>query len=228
MQSARGVATSGGSGFVWTGAIAGSWPSPLPSANRSFSGWSWPVALSTGSARKASTIVTSSTPGARLRTRRCYTGSCHPRAGYARPAVPTEQPASPSRLPPLLRDRSTAQIVVLAGVVPFVFGVITGFALDWSAAVYFVLLALAAIGGVGAGLDHDTTAHGARRGLLGGALFTAGILITNAVIGAAHADELPHPNVLLFLINCGFGVLFGALGARLRLRAQRRGEVSSG
>ena len=36
----------------------------------------------------------------------------------------------------------------------------------------------------------------------GGVLFTAGILGTNELIGgAAHADELPHPNVLLFVIN---------------------------
>ena len=127
-----------------------------------------------------------------------------------------------SRLPPLLRERSTAQIVVLAGVLPVVFGVIAGLALDRSAAVYFVLLALAAIGGIGAGFDHDGAGEGARRGLLGGVLFTAGILGTNEVIGgAAHADELPHPNVLLFVLNGAFGVLFGALGGRLRARRAR-------
>ena len=124
-------------------------------------------------------------------------------------------------MPPLLRDRSTALIVLLAGVVPLTFGVLTGFALDRSGAVYFVLLALAALGGIGAGLEHDTVARGARRGLLGGALFTAGILGTNEVIDAAHADLLPHPHALLFVINCFFGVVFGALGARLRMRAAR-------
>lgn len=136
--------------------------------------------------------------------------------------MPANAPASPSRLPPLMRDRPTALIVVLAGVVPVAFGVLTGFALDWSGAVYFVLLVLAALGGIGAGLDHDTVALGARRGVLGGALFTAGILATNAAIDAAHADLLPHPHVLLFVINCFFGVVFGALGARLRMRAMRR------
>ncbi len=123
-------------------------------------------------------------------------------------------------MPPLLRDRPRWQIVVLAGVAPVAFGVITGFALDRSAAAYFVLLAVAAIGGVGAGFDHDGAGEGARRGLLGGVLFTAGILGTNGVIGAVHADELPHPNVLLFVINGAFGALFGALGGRLRARRQ--------
>ena len=66
-------------------------------------------------------------------------------------------------MPPLLRDRQTAVIVILAGVVPFTFGVVTGFALDRSGAVYFVLLALAALGGIGAGLEHDTVARGVRR-----------------------------------------------------------------
>ncbi|HYI35620.1 MAG TPA: hypothetical protein VEX39_03390 [Thermoleophilaceae bacterium] len=130
-----------------------------------------------------------------------------------------DQPASASRLPPLMRDRPPALIVVLAGVLPVAFGVLAGFALDWSGAVYFVLLALAALGGIGAGLDHDTVARGARRGLLGGALFTAGILVTNEAIDAVHADLLPHPNALLFVFNCFFGVAFGALGARLRMRA---------
>jgi hypothetical protein len=124
-------------------------------------------------------------------------------------------------VPPLLRDRPTALIVLLAGVVPLAFGVLTGFALDRSGAVYFVLLALAALGGIGAGLEHDTVARGARRGLLGGALFTAGILGANEAIDAAHADLLPHPHALLFVINCFFGVIFGALGARLRLRSAR-------
>ena len=125
-------------------------------------------------------------------------------------------------MPPLLRDRSRTQIVVLAGVVPVVFGVIAGLALDRSAIVYFVLLGLAALGGIGAGFDHDGAAEGARRGLLGGILFTAGILGANAVIDAAHADELPHPNVLLFVINGAFGVAFGALGGRLRARSAAR------
>jgi hypothetical protein len=131
------------------------------------------------------------------------------------------------RLPPLMRDRPTPLILVLAGVVPIAFGVLTGFALDWSAAVYFVLLVVAALGGIGAGLDHDTVARGARRGLLGGALFTAGILGTNAAIDAAHADLLPHPHALLFVVNCFFGVVFGALGAWLRMRAMRRNPSRS-
>ena len=124
-------------------------------------------------------------------------------------------------MPPLLRDRSTKLIVLLAVVVPLTFGVLTGFALDRSGGVYFVLLVVAALGGIGAGLEHDTVARGVRRGLLGGALFTAGILGTNEVIDAAHADLLPDPHALLFVINCFFGVVFGALGARLRMRAAR-------
>ena len=118
--------------------------------------------------------------------------------------------------PPLLRERPMALRVVLAGVIPLAFGVLTGFALDRSVAVYFVLLVLAALGGVGAGLDHDTAARGARRGLLGGFLFTAGILLTSHAIDAVHADELPDPEVILFVVNCAFGAGFGALGGRLR------------
>lgn len=126
-----------------------------------------------------------------------------------------------SALPPLLRDRPAGQRVLLAGVVPVAFGAVTGLALDWSSAAYFALLALAALGGVGAGLDHDTAGRGARRGLAGGLLFTAGILGANLLIDARHADALPHPNVLLFAINGLFGALFGAVGGRMRARRTR-------
>lgn len=112
--------------------------------------------------------------------------------------------------------------MVLAGVVPVAFGALTGFALDWSGAVYFVLLVLAALGGIGAGLDHDSAGRGALRGLLGGVLFTAGILVVSALVDAEHSDLLPHPNALLFVINGAFGALFGALGGRLRVRVARR------
>jgi hypothetical protein len=127
--------------------------------------------------------------------------------------------AAPPWLPPLLRERPLALRIVLAGVIPLAFGVLTGFALDRSVGGYFILLVLASLGGVGAGLDHDSALLGARRGVLGGALFTAGILGTNEAIGATHADELPDPHVLLFVLNCAAGAAFGALGGRLRARA---------
>ncbi|AKU16823.1 hypothetical protein [Luteipulveratus mongoliensis] len=121
-------------------------------------------------------------------------------------------------LPPLLRDRSTPVAAVLAGVVPVTFGAVTGLALDRSPVVYLVLLAVAGVGGVGAGIEHDSTMGGLRRGLVGGALFTTGILVTHLLINGAHEDQLPSPRILLYVLNCGVGALFGVLGTRLRAR----------
>ena len=48
---ARGVATNGGSARCAVATWAGCWPPPWPSANRSLSGVSAPIAFSAGSAR---------------------------------------------------------------------------------------------------------------------------------------------------------------------------------
>ena len=124
-------------------------------------------------------------------------------------------------LPPLLHTRTSGAEFVAAVVIPTVFGVITGVMLGVSAPVYAVLLFLGVVGGIGAGLEHDELLGGTYRGLLGGLLFTTGILVAHGVVDSAPEVELPDPEALLLVINGTLGAAFGTLGAFLRRRSGR-------
>jgi NO-binding membrane sensor protein with MHYT domain len=118
----------------------------------------------------------------------------------------------------MLSERPRGVQIVLAAVVPFVFGAVVGVALGTSAGLYWGLSALAAVGGVLAGLEHEDVRSGARRGLLGGALFAAGILIVHAIGGAEEKVSLGSFPPLLIVIDAVIGMLLGMLGARLGRR----------
>jgi hypothetical protein len=130
------------------------------------------------------------------------------------------------KLPPLLEERPRGLQILLAIVVPVIYGGITGWVLGTSEGAWLVLNLLAAIGGVGAGLDHLGAAAGARRGALGGALFGAAVLIGHELQGDDPLTSIPHPGILLIVLTVFFGVLLGALGGWLRARAE--GPAPSG
>jgi hypothetical protein len=120
--------------------------------------------------------------------------------------------------PTLLRDRTREAQIVLARVVPFAFGALVGIALGISAGLYWGLLALAAVGGVLAGLEHEDARGGARRGVIGGALFAAGLLIAHALSGADAKVSLGSFPPLLIPIDAVIGMGLGAFGGWLRSR----------
>jgi hypothetical protein len=120
--------------------------------------------------------------------------------------------------PTLLRDRTREAQLVLARIVPFAFGAVVGVALGISAGLYWGLLALAAIGGVLAGLEHEDARGGAQRGVIGGALFAAGLLIAHALSGADAKVSLGSFPPLLIPIDAVIGMGLGALGGWLRSR----------
>ena len=119
---------------------------------------------------------------------------------------------------PLLEERSRPAQAVLALVVPAAYGVVTGYFLGVSESTYVILSVLAVVGGVGAGFDHRGAAAGAKRGLLGGVLFGAFVLIAHEIHGATAKAHLPEPAILLVVITAVLGVALGALGGWLRGR----------
>lgn len=121
-------------------------------------------------------------------------------------------------LPPLLSTRTPAQQVVIANVVPAVFGLVTGLVLGVSEIGYLVLSLLGIAGGYFAGLEHPTPSDGATRGVVGGLLFGAFILFGHEITGSEAKAELPEPAVLLVAITTIFGALLGALGGRSRAK----------
>jgi hypothetical protein len=131
------------------------------------------------------------------------------------------------RLPPLLSERSRPVQVLLAVVVPAVYGAITGIFLGISEAVYLVLGIAGLLGAVGAGIEHRGPGAGALRGVLAGAVFGGAILIAHEISGAEPERELQDPPILLLVITIGLAIPFAALGGWLRLREERKGAVES-
>ena len=120
--------------------------------------------------------------------------------------------------PPLLEEHPRWLQIVLAVVVPAVYGAITGYFLGVSEGTYLVLSLLGVLGGVGAGFDHLGTAAGAKRGLMAGTIFGSAILIAHEIHGATAKADLPDPAILLVVITALLGAAFGAFGGRLRAR----------
>ena len=126
------------------------------------------------------------------------------------------------RLPPLLHEHPRSVQVLLAVVLPALYGALTGYFLGVSEATYLVLSVLGVLGGIGAGFDHLGAAAGARRGLVAGSIFGGAILIAHEIHGADAKADLPKPAILLIVITTVLGAGFGALGGWLRERTMRR------
>jgi hypothetical protein len=129
---------------------------------------------------------------------------------------------SPLAAVPLFDERPRPVQIVTGLVVPFAFGAVAGIFLGISAGIYWVIQIVALIGGIGAGLEHRTPREGALRGVVGGTLYGAGLLIAHAVAGTDAEVKLPDPAVVLIVFTVIFGVLAGALGGWLRRRSLGR------
>ncbi len=112
--------------------------------------------------------------------------------------------------------------VQLAGAGPLLFGALSGFLLGESALAYWVAQALAAVGGLAAGLDHLGARAGALRGVLGGALFGGGLVVAHATSGQPALASVPSPLVVLIAFTTVAGALLGAIGGAVRARGARR------
>lgn len=123
---------------------------------------------------------------------------------------------------PLHYARPLAVQVLFAHLLPLGFGAVCGIALGASKPAYVALSVLAAIGGFAAGLEHDGALDGASRGVAGGLLFGAGLLIAHDLAGTTPTVELPDPEVLLIVVTTVAGTVLGAAGGALRGRAERR------
>jgi hypothetical protein len=125
------------------------------------------------------------------------------------------------RLPPLLLEQSRAVQVLLAVVLPVLYGAVTGYFLGVSEVTYLVLSVLGVLGGIGAGFDHVGAATGAKRGLIAGVLFGGSILVAHEIHGADAKADLPEPAILLVVVTTVLGIGFAALGGWFRERATR-------
>jgi hypothetical protein len=111
-------------------------------------------------------------------------------------------------------ERGREAQIVLAVVVPFVFGAIVGVVLGWSAGVYWVLSAIAALGAVLAGLEHPDARSGALRGVVIGAIYGIGVLLAHALAGTDAKVSLGSFPPLVIVIDAVVGSALAALGGR--------------
>jgi hypothetical protein len=131
------------------------------------------------------------------------------------------------RLPPLMSEHPLGLQVILIGVVPAVYGAITGYFLGVSESVYLVLSVVGIVGGVAAGFDHVGAKAGARRGIAAGSIFGASILIAHEIHGADAKASLPHPGILLIVLTTVLAVAFASTGGWARARAERKAVTHS-
>jgi apolipoprotein N-acyltransferase len=120
--------------------------------------------------------------------------------------------------PTLLRERSERTQVVLAVVVPLLFGAVVGVVLGTSASTYWILLAVASLGALLAGLEHDEVKEAAGRGAVAGAMFGLGILAAHQLAGTEAKVSLGSFPPLLIVIDAIAGALLTALGCWLARR----------
>lgn len=123
--------------------------------------------------------------------------------------------------PPLLATRPRALQIAIPVVGPILLGVLCGWLLGETKVGYLIVSTLGILGGLAAGMEHDTIRGGALRGVLGGVLFALSIAVTWRLIGHRALADVPDPIELLALLFGSVGTLLGIAGAALRRRADR-------
>jgi hypothetical protein len=127
-------------------------------------------------------------------------------------------------MPVLLRSRVVPLQVVLAVVIPALAGALAGFLLGVNEIAYLVWSLLALGGGYLAGLEHLGAREGAIRGVLGGSLFGAVLLLVHHATGEDPKADLPEPEILLVVLTAVIGTAAGTLGGWRR--AKREGKMA--
>jgi hypothetical protein len=108
--------------------------------------------------------------------------------------------------------------------VPAVIGAIAGVLLGTSSAAYWVIAVLAASGAFLAGFEHLDVGDGARRGLVGGAVYGIALLVAHAIAGTHAKVSLGSFPPLLVVLTAIIGMILTAAGARIA-RRQRQGAA---
>ena len=126
------------------------------------------------------------------------------------------------RLPHLLSSRPWPARIVVAGVVPALFGALCGWVLGVNETAYLILtIPVAILGGFVAGMEHNDGKAGALRGFISGAIFGGSILLVNELIGEEPKAHLPEPPIILAAVTAVVGAVLGAVGAGVRSDAEK-------
>jgi hypothetical protein len=127
--------------------------------------------------------------------------------------------------PMLFRDRPRPVQIVLGGVIPAVAGGVAGVLVGVSSGAYWAWGALAAIGSVVGGFEHEDGWGGEDRGLVAGAIYGIALLVAHAILGNRAKVSLGSFPPLLAVVTAIAGMLLSALGGRIARRG-REGKAS--
>jgi hypothetical protein len=123
--------------------------------------------------------------------------------------------------PPLFASRTPAQQVVVANVVPALFGLVVGVFAGISGPIYLLLSLLGIVGAYLAGLEHKYVEEGVLRGAAAGLLFGTFVLLGRALTGLDDKAHIP-PGIVLVILATAISALAAGFGA------QRRGKREGG
>jgi hypothetical protein len=125
--------------------------------------------------------------------------------------------------PMLFRNRPRLAQIMLGGVVPAVAGTVAGVVVGVSSGAYWAYAALAAIGAILAGFEHQDHWGGAGRGLVAGLIYGIALLVVHGILGTHAKVSLGSVPPLLAVVTASAGMLLSALGGRIaRLQRERR------
>ena len=122
----------------------------------------------------------------------------------------------------LFRDRSRPAQVVLGGVLPAIFGAIAGVLVGTSASAYWIFGAVAALGSVLGGLEHQDGWGGADRGVVSGLIYGIALLLAHTIAGTHAKVSLGSFPPLLAVVTAIGGMLLSALGGRIARVLRKR------
>jgi apolipoprotein N-acyltransferase len=125
----------------------------------------------------------------------------------------------------LFRDRPRPVQILLGGVVPALIGALAGVMVGASAAGYWIVSAVAGIGGFLAGFEHRDGWGGADRGMVGGAIFATSLVLTHWAIGNHEKVSLGSSRVIFVIFLAIIGILLGALGGRIARHHREKAGV---
>jgi hypothetical protein len=128
--------------------------------------------------------------------------------------------------PILFRDRPRPVQIVLGGVIPAIAGGVAGVLVGVSSGAYWAWGALAAIGSVVGGFEHEDGWGGADRGLVAGAIYGIALLVVHAILGNHAKVSLGSFPPLLAVVTAIAGMLLSALGGRIARRGREESRAS--
>jgi hypothetical protein len=116
--------------------------------------------------------------------------------------------------------------IVIGAVLPAAIGAVAGVLLGVSAAAYWAVAVIAAIGGFASGFEHSDGWDAADRGFLGGVIYGTSLLLAHDLAGTHAKASLGSFPPLLAVVTAIAGTLLAAAGGRIA-RAQREHAVGA-